>query len=851
MQDSITAHSHQLGEAVLLNASAQDRKAQGQFLTPPAVARYMAWQLGPLQSGQRILDPAMGSGVLSCAIIERAITEQKPIELWIDGFDVDEQMCAAAKDALHHAAEVAAQSGVAIRYNIEQRDFTLQNTATQQSLLAGHYLAESHTQQYDHIIANPPYFKLRNDDPRARLFAAQKISHTNIYTLFIALAIARLVDENSRACFIVPRSFCSGAYFADFRRYFLQQARPLAVHLFESRDNVFEDEVLQESLILTFARRHDDSKRIENEEWINISTSANIDDIAAVATSRRIALSKFWHSHGGEYFFKLPVSDLDEEIIETVERWPESLGSLGLEVSTGPVVPFRANSFLKNTLDVDSGEAVPLLWLHHIKPHKTSWPLENFRKPQAISLQSRHAKLLTPAGNYVLVRRFSAKEESRRLVAAPLLKSTLPFAHIGLENHLNFLWKKQGELTPAEAVGLSAIYNSALMDRYFRVVNGHTQVNATELRRMPLPPLSLLQELGQTLLSSTTDLSDREAESIAISVLRKSGYLHDDLPNIEESNMAVKKLTKIQQAQDVLRVFGLPPAQQNEQSALTLLALCQLSEDTPWKQAAAVPLRIHDILAAIKKLYKRDYAENTRETIRRQVIHQFEQAGIVVRNAGNPNLATKSPRTQYTISDNALSVIRQYKTRGWLNAVAEFNEQTGSLLEIYQRTREREKTPLKLASGKIFLLSPGKHNQLQASVINDFGPRCAPNAQVLYLGDTAKKDLIFEADALEALSIPISTHDKLPDIVLFDSVRNWLILIEAVTSHGPVTPKRQVELEAILKNCPVKPIFVSAFPDSTTYKRFATRIAWETEVWLADMPDHMIHYNGDRFLGPH
>jgi adenine-specific DNA-methyltransferase len=851
MQDSITSYSYRLGEAVLSRTIDSARKELGQFLTPPAVACYMAWQLGPLQSGQRILDPAIGSGVLSCAIVERAITEQKPIELWIDGFDVDESMCEAARESLRHAAAIAAQSDISIHFYVEQRDFTLQNMPSQQSLLAGCAFAETQTQQYDHIIANPPYFKLRNDDPRARLFTAQKISHTNIYTLFIALAISRLANEQSHACFIIPRSFCSGAYFADFRRYFLQQARPLAVHLFESRNDVFEDEVLQESLILTFSQKALKAAQNIEEEWVNVSTSSNINDLAVAAAGRRISLAKFWHSHGGEYFFKLPLSDLDEQIIETVERWPDSLGSLNLEVSTGPVVPFRANGFLMQADDVSNDEAVPLLWLQHVKPQAIEWPAQNFRKPQAISLQSRQAKLLTPAGNYVLIRRFSAKEERRRLIAAPLLKTTLPFAHIGIENHLNFIWKKQGELAPEEAVGLSALYNSALIDRYFRIVNGHTQVNATELRRLPLPSLSVLQGIGRAVLHTAVSLSFEEVEKIATSTLRKKGFLPDDLPNIEESNMAIKKLTKIQQAQDVLRAFGLPPAQQNEQSALTLLVLCQLSEDTAWKAAASAPLRIHDILAAIKALYGRDYAENTRETIRRQVIHQFEQAGIVVRNAGNPDLPTNSPRTQYTISGEALSVIRQYKTRGWLNAVAEFNEIKGALVDVYQQAREHNKVPLKLASGQNYFLSPGKHNQLQAAIINEFGPRFAPNAQLLYLGDTAKKDLIFDATALELLAIPTSTHDKLPDVVLFDPIKNWLFLIEAVTSHGPITPKRQIELQAMLKRCTAKCIFVSAFPDFATFKSFSNKIAWETEVWLADMPSHMIHYNGDKFLGPH
>jgi len=854
MQESLIDYSFRLGEAVLARKSSVSRKEQGQFLTPPAVARYMAWQLGPLHSGQRILDPSIGSGILSSAVIERAILDQKPIELWLDCFDIDADMCATARQSLEHAAEIAAQSDVKVHFTIHNYDFALSDVPVQQSLLPIHSVREqAQPTLYDHIIANPPYFKLRSEDVRAKRFANRAVSHTNIYSLFIALAIPRLANMDSRACFIVPRSFCSGAYFADFRRHFLQAARPLSVHLFESRDDIFQGgDVLQESIIVTFTRRDDTSTDMKMpEECVNISTSSSTADLNSFPVGRRISIPRFWHRHGGEYFFKLPVSELDEQIVETVESWPESVDTYGLEVSTGPVVPFRAIELLCDVAKAKDGQAVPLLWLQHVQPNRVTWPLLTLKKQQAILNKNTAAKLLVRLGNFVLIRRFSAKEERRRLIAAPLLRETFPHASIGLENHLNYLRKKRGDLTPDETVGLAAIYNSAVIDRYFRIVNGNTQVNASELRRIPLPPMGVIREIGRTIRGGDLYDANQEIEDITVSLLRKWDCLPDDLPNIEETQMAVKKLSKIQQAQDILRSLGLPVAQQNEQSGLTLLALCQISEDTSWKKATPVALRIHDILKEIKSRYGRDYAENTRETIRRQVIHQFEQAGLVIRNADDPDLPTNSPKTRYTLTDEALNVVRTYGTRSWPSAVSEFVEAHGALIEIYQKNREQTKVPLRLASGKEFLLSPGKHNLLQAKIINEFGPRFAPGTQLLYLGDTARKSLVFDVASLEALDIPTSTHDKLPDIVLFDVSKNWIFLIEAVTSHGPVSPKRQAELQAVLKNCSAKSIFVSAFPDFATFKKFLTKIAWETEVWLADMPSHLIHFNGDRFLGPH
>jgi type II restriction enzyme len=254
------------------------------------------------------------------------------------------------------------------------------------------------------------------------------------------------------------------------------------------------------------------------------------------------------------------------------------------------------------------------------------------------------------------------------------------------------------------------------------------------------------------------------------------------------------------------------------------------------------------MLLTIKENYDREYAENTRETIRRQVIHQFVQAGLVLRNPDVPGLSTNSPRTNYALSDAALTTIRSYGTEDWSQAVRAFVEAKGALLEIYQKSRQQHRVPLTLADGSEYHLSPGQHNQLQVAVIEEFGPRFAPGARLLYLGDTENKSLILDPEGFQELGIPAPNHDKLPDILLYDEVRNRLFLVEAVTSHGPVSPKRYVELEEILKVASAGRVYVSAFPDFATFKNFLTNIAWDTEVWLAEMPEHMIHFNGDRFI---
>ena len=309
-------------------------------------------------------------------------------------------------------------------------------------------------------------------------------------------------------------------------------------------------------------------------------------------------------------------------------------------------------------------------------------------------------------------------------------------------------------------------------------------------------------------------------------------------------------MSKIEEARDILEQLGLPPAQRNDISCLTLLALTGLSEDDAWSQAAKPSRTIHEMLVFMRDTYDRDYAENTREVVRRQVIHQLEQARVVDRNPDEPGLPTNSPRTHYGLTDEALNVLQLYGTSGWDSELSEFRASHGVLLEIYQRRRRMREIPIRTSTGEEIRLSPGRHNRLQAQVVMEFGPRFAPGATLLYLGDAADKLLHLEREKLEELGVPITEHDKLPDVVLYDEDRTWLFLVEAVTSHGPVNPKRVEELEVMLKDCAATRVYVSAFPDFRQFKQHVDKIAWETEVWLAEIPDHLIHFNGDKFLGP-
>jgi len=252
----------------------------------------------------------------------------------------------------------------------------------------------------------------------------------------------------------------------------------------------------------------------------------------------------------------------------------------------------------------------------------------------------------------------------------------------------------------------------------------------------------------------------------------------------------------------------------------------------------------------VAEFYGKSYAPNTRETFRRQVLHQFVQAQVADYNPFEPDLPTNSPRAHYAVTEAALAAIQTYGTETWRSAIDEFLAQQGSLVSIYQRNRTKQLVPIRMPDGVVLELSSGRHNELQAAVMQEFAPRFAPGARLLYLGDTAQKLLYVDENGLAALGITLTEHEKLPDLILYDQEHNWLFLFEVVTAHGPMTPKRVIELGAMFARCVAGLVFVTAFPNLATFRKHVKTIAWETEVWIAETPDHLIHFNGDRFLGP-
>jgi hypothetical protein len=308
---------------------------------------------------------------------------------------------------------------------------------------------------------------------------------------------------------------------------------------------------------------------------------------------------------------------------------------------------------------------------------------------------------------------------------------------------------------------------------------------------------------------------------------------------------------KIQDALDILNALGLPRQQLNDRSALTLLSLLAIAPETGWSDAGNPLMGITPMMDFFLEYYGKKYAPNTRETVRRQTVHQFLQAALIVANPDKPSRPTNSPRAVYQIEPSTLTLLKSFGKPEWKENLQKYLRTVKTLKKLYERERELQRLPVKLANGKNIKLSPGGQNILVKKIIEDFCALFTPGGQIIYVGDTQLKWSFYDAKALAILGVTIEEHGKMPDIVVHHVKKNWLVLIEAVTSHGPVNPKRRQELKNLFAGSSAGLVFVTAFIDRHAMLKYLNDISWETEVWVAEAPTHLIHFNGERFLGPY
>lgn len=313
----------------------------------------------------------------------------------------------------------------------------------------------------------------------------------------------------------------------------------------------------------------------------------------------------------------------------------------------------------------------------------------------------------------------------------------------------------------------------------------------------------------------------------------------------------MNKNALLKSVRQILILLDLPKAQQNERSALSLLALLNLRPRKNWPQAENPLIGITPIMDWIRDYYGKDYAPNTRETVRRQTMHQFVDAGIAIYNPDKPNRPVNSPAAVYQIEPFTLELLRSFGTDIWPDNLRAYLAKRKTLAAQYANEREQYLVPVQIAPGNVIKLSPGEHSKLIREIIENFAARFVPGAVLIYAGDTGEKWGYFEKPLLTKLGVAVEAHGKMPDVVLHYPDRNWLLLIESVTSHGPVDSKRHAELAKLFAMSKAGLVYVTAFPNRSIMCRYLGEISWETEVWIADAPSHLIHFNGERFLGPY
>lgn len=384
--------------------------------------------------------------------------------------------------------------------------------------------SDANKKGYDLVISNPPYYKLKKDSIQVVKIKNIMTGQSNIYPLFMALS-AKLLRNDGQMSILTPRSYCSGLYFKKFRKWFFEIAKPHRIHLFNSRKEVFKKyNVLQENVILTAIKTSIIPKSIL------VSVSNGTPNQNEKLRIRNTAYDKIIVEKGDDILMRIPTTELDELIAAHIDKLENNFENIGFNVSTGPVVPFRAKDFLLKRTD-DHNESVPLIWMHNIVNGVINWPVEKNNKPIVMRKTKESKKILIPNKNYILVKRFSTKEGKQRINAGIHLNNLFSSDFIGIENHVNYIYKREGQLTANEAYGIAALLNSRLYNRYFQITNGSTQVNATEIMNIPLPSLEIIRVIGNSIrnLKEEEEEEDMIKEHIVISALKTNKKIESEI----------------------------------------------------------------------------------------------------------------------------------------------------------------------------------------------------------------------------------------------------------------------------------------------------------------------------------
>ncbi|MBR0531456.1 MAG: Eco57I restriction-modification methylase domain-containing protein [Bacteroidales bacterium] len=481
--------AERLGREYASASLQRDKKHKGQFFTPLAISAFMGGlATTATKKDVSVLDPGCGLAILSCALIEHLVASDAPDHVTLSLYETDEKALQLTEAVLVFLKGWCGVHKVALEYQLNERDFVLDKCECldgDDTIFGEMFGAD----KYDYIISNPPYFKLSKDDIHTRSCASIVDGQTNIYALFMAIS-AKMLSEDGQMIFITPRSFASGRYFQSFRNFLFKHVQIDLIHLFNTRKDTFaKDEVLQELVIMRMRPRG-------VESGITVSYSQGVSDLANPC-QKEYEATEIVNVNSEEKVIFLPINGRDEAILGLFRSWDGNMEKYGFKISTGPVVAFRAHDFIVNEPAEDT---VPLYWLHNVVKMLCDHPVQKKDKGQYIRVAPQTKAALLPNKNYVLLRRFSSKDDSSRLVAAPYFGNMMKSEFVGIENKLNFIYRPEGHLRRDEVMGLTALLDSEVFDAWFRTFNGNINVSATELRMMPLPPIETIREIGRKII---------------------------------------------------------------------------------------------------------------------------------------------------------------------------------------------------------------------------------------------------------------------------------------------------------------------------------------------------------------
>jgi len=499
-----TSYADKLGLLYTNNVSIEHKKALGQYFTPIEVAKLMAQFYHLDKEKIRILDPGCGIGILSCALIE-FISDNFPNvkEIEVTVFETDLDILPYTEKCFSYLGKWLHRKGILLTQFVCVNDFILHNA----SVLENQPNSE---EMFDVVICNPPYFKIAKDDPINK--AAKSIIHgqTNIYSIFLILS-GKLLKEGGQLIFITPRSFTSGSYFRLFREIFFSMIDFENIHLFDSRKEAFgRDKVLQENIVISCKKNtkflNQLSIPFKEKKSINISVSNGLDDLGN-RKSKHYSIDQLVDLKSYQKNLHIPTSSKDDKVISLFKSWKFKLKDFNISISTGKVVAHRAADYLiRNEIN----GCVPLFWLNNVEKMKFTWPITKFAKNkeklQYILNNKATKSILIENKDYIFLRRFSSKDDHSKLIASYYFKSRFEkYKMIGVENHLNYIYRDKGKLLKSEILGISALLNSKLFDVYFRTFNGNINVSATELREIPLPDIKIIKKIGLMIGGDTFD----------------------------------------------------------------------------------------------------------------------------------------------------------------------------------------------------------------------------------------------------------------------------------------------------------------------------------------------------------